>query len=446
MSVTEDQQRTRTSPERVFVVVIAALVLFGMIFAVSQRQQELRRSPLGLDGLRAWLVSEGYGAQNFTGGWPLDRTEVGLNILPIYDTDLGTRRVPPRTKEDLIAQQDEFDVTLEAVGDKVSEVRVLAVLPKWRSGMRLTGVAHPVLISDPAAIEGVLTSLIDDSAAEVRHSQQPFAEFDYVSQNGRRLSAVTYASQMFASEACAPIVGNSEAMLLGDCESRWGERLLILSDPDLLNNHGLLLGDNAFIISDIVQNWGKNGRVIIDYSRISWFIAPEERVVREREWSDLLRFFQPPFTLMWLGVVLTLGLVLWRSSMRFGPLRDSVSDMSASKATAIEARANLMRLTGQDGALVDEYGRARLAATAAALFGPAHARQFSSPDAFLGYTQRRHPEHAGPLAAALSNIAAMPHAATAGQAMAGAAELERVLEQIRNDTRGSGRPRQRASV
>ncbi|MEM1374499.1 MAG: hypothetical protein AAGF78_08980 [Pseudomonadota bacterium] len=440
MSVTETQGRQRIGAERIILGLVGILVIVALFYVTSQRQQELRRSPLGLDGLKTWLVAEDQSVQIFSGGWPLDREEVGLNILPIYDTNLAARRQPPRTKEDLLMQQDEYDVELSALADKVSEVTVLAVLPKWRSGMRLTGKAHPILISEPLAIQGVLADIVDDVDPKVRYSRQPFAEYGYEALDGRRLSAVTYASQTFTSRACTPLIGTDAAMILGQCDSRWGPPLLVLSEPDLLNNHGLRLGDNAFIISDVVKAWAEDKQVIIDYSRRSWFVSPEERVTRERTWRDLLRFFEPPFTLMWAGLALSLVLVLWRAFMRFGPLRDSVGEMGAAKALAIGARANLMRLSGQDGALVNEYGRARLAATAAAIFGPAHARQFSSPAAFLAYTERRHPELAGPLATALSDMAAMPATASAGQAMAAVTDLERILEQITHDTRGISRP------
>ena len=56
---------------------------------------------------------------------------------------------------------------------------------------------------------------------------------------------------------------------------------------------------------------------------------------------------------------------------------------------------------------------------------------------------RRHPDLAGPLAGALNNLAAMPKGASAGQAMAAVSELERILEQITDDSRGISRPSRR---
>ncbi|MEL6688850.1 MAG: hypothetical protein AAFP28_00915 [Pseudomonadota bacterium] len=443
MSDATQTQPTQGGAGRIVMILIAVFAVGAVLFVASQGRQELRRSPTGLDGLRAWLVAQDESVQIFTGGWPIDREEIGLNILPIYDTNVTARRIPPGTQEELLMQQDEFDVFLSSVEDKSREVTVLAILPKWRSGMRLTGIAHPLLIAEPAAIQDVLTDIINDRDARIQYSRRPFSEFPYNTLDGEQLTAVSYGAQMFRSDACEAIVGDAEGMLLGRCDTRWGTKMLVLSDPDLTNNHGLLLGDNAFIVRDVVAPFGAEGRILIDYSSRSWFASPEERVAREREWSDLLRFFEPPFTLMWAGAVLSLLLILWRAFMRFGPLRDSVGRLGAAKALAIGARANLMRLSGQDGALVNEYARARLAATASALFGPAHARQFSSAEAFLSFTQRRHPDLAGPLAGALNNLAAMPKGASAGQAMAAVSELERILEQITDDSRGISRPSRR---
>ncbi|MCH2077821.1 MAG: hypothetical protein MK180_13260 [Rhodobacteraceae bacterium] len=443
MSDTPNLQPAQGNAGRVVMIFIAVFAVGALLYVMSQGRQELRRSPTGLDGLRAWLVAQDEPVQNFTGGWPVDKEEVGLNILPIYDTNVTARRISPSTQEELLMQQDEFDIFLGSIEDKSREVTVMAVLPKWRSGMRLTGIAHPLLIAEPARIEDVLTDIIPGRDVSIRYSRTPFSEFVYNTLDGERLTAVSYAAQMFTAEACEPMIGDSDGMLLGRCDTRWGTKMLILSDPDLVNNHGLLLGDNAFIIRDFIAPFGAEGRILIDYSRRSWFSSPEERVARERDWADLLRFFEPPFTLMWAGAVLSLLLILWRAFMRFGPLRDSVGRLGAAKALAIGARANLMRLSGQDGALANEYARARLAATASALFGPAHARQFSNAEAFLSFTKRRHPDLAGPLAGALNNLAAMPKGASAGQAMAAVSELERILEQITDDSRGISRPSRR---
>ena len=118
---------------------------------MSQSKQVLRSSPAGFDGLQAWLSSEDVEAQSFSGGWLLDSERYGLLIVPVFDSDLTSSRVAPQIKEELLLQQDEYDLWLVALTDKLDRVPSLVVLPKWRSGMHLTGLSHPVLLVEPKA-------------------------------------------------------------------------------------------------------------------------------------------------------------------------------------------------------------------------------------------------------------------------------------------------------
>jgi hypothetical protein len=92
-----------------------------------------------------------------------------------------------------------------------------------------------------------------------------------------------------------------------------------------------------------------------------------------------------------------------------------------------------MRLSGQDGALTREYASARIAATASTLFGPAHARHYSGEDAFLTYTERRHPELAPRLRSVLDGIRRLPARLPAAEAIHHIDQLEQILEQITHD-------------
>lgn len=440
----ETDRRTSKPPtERIVLGVLGVLIVGALFFVLSNQQQVLRSSPAGLDGLRTWLVAQGHSVQNFSGGWSLDGDELGLIIVPLYDTELDVERREPRTQDELLMQQDEYDLAVAPILTKASRVTTMVVLPKWRSGMRLTGRAHPFLFVRPQRVASSLNALIVGSGARIMRDSAPFADFDYIAENETMLSAVTYASQMFTAPGCRPILGSADAMILGEClieEGRTGRRVLVLSDPDLINNHGLRLGDNAAIMSDLVGLVSGGQQVIIDYSSRSWLANDKQAVARDRTWSDLLRFFSPPFTLIWAGLFIALLLILWRSAVRFGPLCASSNALGASKMTAMSARARLMRLSNQDGALIHDYSKARLAATAAALFGSANARHYASAEAFLAYTQRRHPTLSGRLVTVLKTLRSMPANATAPRAMAAVEELESILEQITNDTQRIKRP------
>ena len=86
----------------------------------------MRRSPAGLDGLQVWLATNGASAQNFAGGWLMDQTAVGLLVVPLYDTLPDSERSSPRTKEELLLQQDEYDLATAVVLEKAERVPTAA--------------------------------------------------------------------------------------------------------------------------------------------------------------------------------------------------------------------------------------------------------------------------------------------------------------------------------
>jgi hypothetical protein len=313
------------------------------------------------------------------------------------------------------------------------------VLPKWRSGMRLTGLAHPVLNVESERLKTLLTKLTGSADISFATARDPFTGFGYPSGEGTGLTARIYAAQTIRAPDCRPVIGSAQAMLLAECplasgdDGPSGSKILVLSDPDLLNNHGLRLGDNARVALDVLSARADGRNIVIDYSRDVWLRDPVSEPVRERSWDDLARFFGPPFDTLWAGVALVLALFVWRAALRTGPLRHELTGPGAGKTRALRARARLMRLSGQDGALVREYAAARLVATASAMVGPAHAHHYSGEDAFLDYAARRHPAEASRLRTLLAHIRSLPARLPATEALHQIDQLEQLLEQINHD-------------
>ncbi len=418
-------------------LIFGALVIIGiaLLFYLSgQRQQALRTSPVGFDGLQVWLTKSDLPAQNFTGGWVIDPDTVDLLVMPLFDTALDARRKRPETKEDLLFQQDEADQRADTLREKAGLLTSLVVLPKWRSGMRLTGLGHPALLVEEARLEGVLKDLTGEEV-RVGHMPVPFTDFDYLRETGERLSGRLYVAQVIDSPACEPIIGRRGHMVLGSCPLEGSDnRVMVLSDPDLFNNHGLRLGDNAEIARAFFDTFAGEGQIIIDYSDSNWFVSRSRGTTRDRTWADLLRFFGPPFLVMWLSAGLILALLLWRASARYGPILRERADMSASKHQAIAAQARLLRLTGQDGALLSEYANARLSSVVVRLFGPAQTRAGRDRDVLLRHLGRHAPDVATQLTLVLETIDRLPPGLSAREAITHVDALEDILEMITHDT------------
>ncbi|MEM7597377.1 MAG: hypothetical protein AAF382_06735 [Pseudomonadota bacterium] len=412
-------------------VVIAIAVL---MYLSGQRQQALRASPAGYDGLQVWLASTDLPAQNFTGGWAVDRDSVDLLVLPLFDTQLDTSRKRPETKEELLFQQDETDQRSGVIRAKAVDVPSLLILPKWRSGMRLTGLGHPALLVEEGGLEATLEELTGE-AMRVGRIPVPFTDFDYTLETNETLNARLYVAQVFDGPGCEPIIGRAGQMVLGSCPlDNSKQRIMVLSDPDLMNNHGLRLGDNAEIARAFFSTFADQGQILIDYSERNWIVDRSRQTSRERTWSDLLRFFEPPFLAMWLSAGLILALLLWRASLRYGPVIEEDATMGASKQQAIAAQARLLRLTGQDGALLSEYVDARLSSVVIRLFGPAQTRTGRDRDLLLRHLGRHQPDLAAQLTSVLDTIDRVPTGIPAREAIGHVDALETILEGVGHDT------------
>ncbi|MEM8981218.1 MAG: hypothetical protein AAGD04_17225 [Pseudomonadota bacterium] len=434
MSVRANSSIKSVKPETLIFGMLV-LVAFGVLFFLTaQRQQALRASPVGFDGLHIWLAHSDLPAQTFTGGWAVDLASVDALVLPLFDTRLDRARVRPQSKEELLFQQDETDQRKDVLREKAAMVPSLLILPKWRSGMRLTGLSHPALLVEEEGLAAALRGLTGEEM-RVGRIAVPFTDFDYIGPNEKRLRARLYVAQVFDGVGCEPVIGTRGQMVLGSCPIEGSDRrVLLLSDPDLFNNHGLRLGDNAEIARALFSTFADQGQILIDYSDGNWIVDRTAIPARGRRWSDLARFFEPPFSAMWVSAALVLALLLWRAGLRYGPVMQEQSEIEASKLQAIAAQARLLRLTGQDGALLADYVQARLASVAFRLFGPTGTRASGDREALLRHTGRHHPEMATHLQTALATIDGLPARLPARDAITHVDALETILETITHDT------------
>ncbi|PJI85764.1 hypothetical protein BC777_2110 [Yoonia maricola] len=428
-------ETAKQRPELILIAIFVVIGLAVLFYFSSQQQQQLRSSASGMDGLQVWLKSEGHDAQSFAGGWTINAETLGLLITPLYDTDIDDDRTPPSTKEELLFQQDEFDLWTWQIQDRAALVQTMVVLPKWRSGVRLTGLSHPALLVDRNRTQATLERIAGNDIGAVGHIPQPFSDFTYQTPEGDRLTARFYVAQVFEGRGCDPIIGDVGEMILGFCTvDGTGDDILVLSDPDLLNNHGLRLGQNARIAESLLPQLAQDGRILIDYSQDIWITQEREVVQHERSWSDFLRYFDYPFSVLWGGGLILILITFWRAGLRYGPIVDAVSKLSARKGQAISARAKLMRMTGQDGALLDDYVTARMSAVSSALFGPVISGAATKEQAYLKHMKRLNPSLTDKLTELLDEMRDLPPHLPASAAISYVEAFELTLEQLAHDT------------
>lgn len=404
----EPARRRGTGGHEILGFALAGAVILGVLWLMSGNDaRALRRGPTGFDGLVHWLKSEGVEARNFTGGGLLRRGEVGLRILPLFDTNLTSARRLPTTEEEVIAQTSERDISLPIVRAKLRDLPTLVVLPKWRAGMRLLGVAHQSLLIPPANVNRVARQL---GLKGTRIRRDP-GGLGTRPADGGRLELMH--GQVLAASGCTPVIGTAKALILGKCrilgpsdDTGAQEHFWVLADPDLMNNHGLILSGNADIATALVRRFDLGKPVLIDLTDTDQTVPAEWfREQHERSWEDLARLFRWPFAMIWIAFCAVALLIFWRAVIRDGPLAAAGGEHPrAAKEVSIEAKARLLRLADHDAALLTEHVAARLAHLAARLLGP-HRKAGGSPLANLErLVGRRDPA----LAAELRAVAVVP--------------------------------------
>lgn len=360
-------QRSIQSP--LFITVVVLILIGSALSAIAlvRRPPPLDQSAIGFNGLNAWLNASGRDSRTFAGGGTFQADTIGLRILPLYDTDLDSTSLvmPVTSPEEQHLRADLRDLSKHTLAAKILDLPTLVIMPKWTDGVRLSGLTHYDFLAYgqsnlqrpgyPASDEREWSEDVEQLAESISLPVMllPRAE-EYTLQNvflGERYNdpASLLAPQWMSLPAgCEAMIGTRQQALLARCHAN-KHPYWILSDPDLLNNHGLARGENAALALGLISSLSLDGEIVIDYSQKRWLNSDNNA----RPLSDLLRYFEPPLTWLWLAGVLTLLLVLWRAAIYPGA-RSGVLDNAhhAARITTIHTHARLMRQANKDGALV----------------------------------------------------------------------------------------------
>ncbi|MEO1273819.1 MAG: hypothetical protein AAFV96_00055, partial [Pseudomonadota bacterium] len=303
--------RSRPSDAIGILLLVAAALVAAFIFSRGG-ERSLERSAIGQRGLVTWLRSEGVEIRYPTGR-VIDATTLGLSILPILDTDLEDPFIRPEDDADFLATGTERDLYTDIVTSKTDQVPTLVIAPKWTRAMRHSGYAHEsLLLPQYEAQSGV--NLFEGWEGDYLRPGGLF-EFRVGEQDG-----LLYEPQLFSDSfgpECEPYLSAGRGHLVLHCKRENTEDVWLLSDPDLMNNHGLALADNALIARDLLTGIAGGKAILVDTSQSLFIVRNPTEAAQRREWSDLLRVFAWPYLLAWIGAALLTVLVLWRAWVGF---------------------------------------------------------------------------------------------------------------------------------
>ena len=216
------------------------------------------------------------------------------------------------------------------VADAVNSKRsVLLALPKWRtspSSQTRGWIAQARLMAADRTAKplGVVDALAGATIARPQEAPSWRNGLD-----GAATPSID-KPQLIEHETLEPLVSATGKVLVGRVPNT---RLWVLSDPDLLSNHGLRRDDNATLMLALVHRLlPAGGAVVFDETLHGFAVVPSL-------WRLL---FQPPYLAATLLALGAMALTVWRAAARFG--------------APLDARAGAA-FRGGHGQLIENAGR-----------------------------------------------------------------------------------------
>jgi hypothetical protein len=255
---------------------------------------------------------------------------------------------------------------------KLKAERVLLVLPKW---VGLPSDRHPGWVrevrargtSDPSSVVDLVASRM-----EVVREDGPVL---WTTNELDLRPDVVKPTQLMRGTGLRPVIAGDKGMLVGELVER-NRRVLVLSDPDVIANHGLARQGNAALAVALIKRLrGANGTVVFDET-IHGYTAPAEN-----PFALLFRF---PFVIATVQGLIAVGLLLWATLGRFGAPQSAPPPLSAGRAGLLQNMAKLIEFTGHQQVMIRRYVEETLRHVARQL----HAPRSLAGDALVAWLKR----------------------------------------------------------
>jgi hypothetical protein len=222
----------------------------------------------------------------------------------------------------------------------------LVVLPKW---LTVPDKGHPGWVkvagldfaADP---EGVLAPDIKLKIARSKGHGEPLGNVGLAAGADMHFLAPAVV-QSISGKGLEPLIATADGrIVLGRIG---GRPFYVLSDPDLLNNHGM--GDErqaraALAMLDFLNSTGANS---------IFFDVTANGLGRSR--SPLRLAFDAPFLAVTLTIFAAMLLAAWQALIRFGPVRRPERAIAFGKAALVDNSAALIRKAGREAHLGGRY-------------------------------------------------------------------------------------------
>jgi uncharacterized protein DUF4350 len=208
--------------------------------------------------------------------------------------------------------------------------------------------------------------------------------------------------QLVRGPGLRPIIGSDKGMLIGEISER-DRRIWVLSDPDVISNHGLARAGNAALAvavfkrllnppppSQAGQTKGKapppkgkdtptppagGGTIVFDETVHGYIAKPV---------SPFMLLFRFPFVIATVQGLIAVALLLWATLARFGVAQSAPPALRAGREGLLQNMAKMIEFTGHQQVMIVRYTRETVRDVARQL----HAPRGLSGEALMAWLQR----------------------------------------------------------
>ena len=278
--------------------------------------------------------------------------------VPIVVSGNDSRAKAGRTALLVLAEPELPDEDDHDLTEMLSADTLLLVLPKWQGA---PDASKPHWLASAALlpldeVNAILRLVLAE--AEVRRAGSAPTW-----NPGTLAIAPTLAvPQLVEAPGLEPIVASDHGILVGELR-RGRQRLWILSDPDVLSNHGLGRGDNAVLALALVDSLRPRGGTVVLDETIHGFRQNPSL------WQAM---FEYPFVVATLQAVAAALALIWAAAGRFGAPLPAERALKAGKETLLGNTAGLLQFGGHGPEILRRYREAAFRDVARRLRAPRH--------------------------------------------------------------------------
>jgi hypothetical protein len=255
----------------------------------------------------------------------------------------------------LVVLTPDETVTFQNIDDFGTST-VLIVLPKWIAvpNFEKPGWVMQPFENDETSVERILKDIAPK--AELKRASiasRPTLTVDWretksLKVNNTLRPGEIQALQTITAPNITPVVKTSDGktvfgVIRGDDDV---PDVYILSEPDLLNTHGIGDKATAAVALDLLNSLRRSDEPIVFDVTLNGF-------ARSR---SLIRLaFEPPLLAATLSFFLVAGLIAWRAATREGPITIKSRALAYGKRILADNSAALIRLAGREHTMVPRY-------------------------------------------------------------------------------------------